>query len=144
MKIIQATRKHSGILAKILSDWKDEMDWLPDLHTRSEDQRFLNYLIDSHNVTIAKNWRGVLGFLARDKESVHSLYLAQAARGRGIGKMLLDDAKQKVARLELWAFQQNTRAIAFYTREGFTEVERTDGAGNDEKLPDVRMVWNKS
>ncbi len=43
--------------------------------------------------------------------------------------------------LALWTFQTNTRAQAFYTRHGFTEVRRTDGSANEEKAPDVRMVW---
>lgn len=30
---------------------------------------------------------------------------------------------------------------AFHIREGFGEVEFSDGAGNDEKLPDVRLEW---
>ena len=30
---------------------------------------------------------------------------------------------------------------SFYRRHGFTEVRRTDGADNEEHVPDVRMVW---
>ena len=30
---------------------------------------------------------------------------------------------------------------ACHIREGFGEVEFSDGAGNDEKLPDVRLEW---
>ena len=53
-------------------------------------------------------------------------------------------AKARSPRLELWTFQANTRARAFYAREGFAEVKLTDGQGNDEELPDVRMVWNRN
>ena len=28
-----------------------------------------------------------------------------------------------------------------YERQGFVAVERTDGAGNEEREPDVRLVW---
>ena len=43
--------------------------------------------------------------------------------------------------LALWTFQSNTRAQEFYRRHGFTEVRRTDGSANEERVPDVRMVW---
>ncbi len=83
------------------------------------------------------------GFLAREGEEVLALYLAPEARGRGVGKALLDAAKAGRERLTLWAFQRNAAALRFYAREGFAEVERTDGAGNEAGLPDVRLVWER-
>ncbi len=32
-------------------------------------------------------------------------------------------------------------ARAFYARHGLVELERTDGAGNEERAPDIRMAW---
>jgi GNAT superfamily N-acetyltransferase len=83
------------------------------------------------------------GFLARERDEVLALYLAPEVRGRGVGKALLDAAKERRERLTLWVFQRNAGALRFYAREGFAEVERTDGARNDERLPDVRMVWER-
>ncbi len=40
-------------------------------------------------------------------------------------------AKVGRERLTLWAFQQNGAALRFYAREGFAEIARTDGAGNE-------------
>ena len=65
--------------------------------------------------------------------------LDAAAMAQVLGGWIL--AKAGRDRLELWTFQANTRAIAFYRREGFVEAARTDGSGNDEKLPDLRLVW---
>ena len=53
-------------------------------------------------------------------------------------------AKDRSDRLELWCFQRNEAARRFYAREGFAEVEWTEGADNDEGLPDVRLVWQAS
>ncbi len=83
----------------------------------------------------------MLGFLALDGKDVRALYLAPDARGRGVGRALLGRAKAGRDRLSLWAFEANPRAVAFYRREGFRVVERTDGSGNEEGLPDLRMVW---
>ena len=40
----------------------------------------------------------------------------------------------------LWTFQQS-RARKFYEDRGFAAVEFTDGAGNEEKTPDVCYEW---
>ena len=44
--------------------------------------------------------------------------------------------------LELWVFQRNLGAIAFYEAHGFAIVASTDGAGNEEHEPDHRMAWS--
>jgi ribosomal protein S18 acetylase RimI-like enzyme len=85
-----------------------------------------------------------LGFLAQRHGHIDALYLAPEARGLGIGKALLDQVKTEQPLIELWTFQANVRAIAFYLREGFHEAERTDGRRNDEGLPDLRLVWEKA
>jgi hypothetical protein len=45
------------------------------------------------------------------------------------------------AGLELWVFQRNDAAREFYARHGFIELRRTDGSGNEEREPDVRLAW---
>lgn len=125
--------------ARILGDWVRETGWLPLLHTREEDLGFLSALIARAEVFVAEG-----GFLVREGEDVLALYLAPEARGRGLGKALMERAKEGRDRLCLWAFAQNEGALRFYAREGFVAVERTDGAGNEAGLPDVRMVWERS
>ena len=63
--------------------------------------------------------------------------------GLGVGSALIRDAKAQTPRLELWCFQDNARARQLYERHGFKSAEFTDGAGNEEKTPDVRYVWEK-
>ena len=41
----------------------------------------------------------------------------------------------------LWVFESNEPARGFYRHHGLVELERTDGAGNEEREPDVRMAW---
>ena len=41
----------------------------------------------------------------------------------------------------LWVFESNTPARGFYARHGLLELERTDGSSNEERAPDVRLVW---
>ena len=70
------------------------------------------------------------------------LYVAPHAQGQGIGTVLLELVKaHRPAGFELWVFESNTPARAFYARHGLVEAERTDGSGNEEGAPDIRMEW---
>lgn len=140
MRLRPATPADAPALARTLGDWVRETGWMPVLHTREEDEDFLRHLIDTTEVTLAEDGQP-LGFLSLDSHDVRALYLAPEARGRGIGRALLGHAKAARNRLELWTFEANGRAVAFYERQGFRVAQRTDGSGNDEGLPDLRLIW---
>jgi ribosomal protein S18 acetylase RimI-like enzyme len=116
---------------------------MPILHSREDDRGFLGGLIATHHVRVARRGETAVGFLARSGGEIDALYLDPAARGLGIGRALVDDVKAVEPEVSLWTFQANTRAIAFYRREGFAESERTEGQRNDERLPDIRMIWRR-
>ena len=86
----------------------------------------------------ARHGRG----LVVDQLSIDQLYVDPPWIGRGLGRILVEHAKQRSADgLELWTFQVNAAARRFYARQGFVEVDWTDGAGNEEHEPDVRCRW---
>ena len=144
IRIAPARPEDAAACARIMSDWIDETPWIPRVHTRAEDRGFLEHLIGRGWVSVA--WRGdaIAGFIARDGSEIHALYVAGPQRGRGVGKALLDAARAARPELDLWTFQANTRARAFYRREGFHETRRSDGTGNDEGLPDIRYHWSRA
>lgn len=73
---------------------------------------------------------------------VEHLYLDPSWIGRGLGDRFVDLAKQRApGGLQLWTFQSNDPARRFYERHGFVAEELTDGAGNEERHPDVRYRW---
>ena len=134
----------AAALAAILSDWIDATPWMPRIHSRAEDRGFVARLIAEMTVTVAERDGRAAGFLARRDGFVHALYLAPAERRRGTGRRLLRAAQADCAELVLWCFQANAPARAFYASEGFVAAEATDGAGNDEHLPDLRLVWHRA
>jgi ribosomal protein S18 acetylase RimI-like enzyme len=140
--IAVATPADAGAMAQVLGDWIGVTAWMPKLHTPAENIWFCDHLIKTCEVWVIRT-PDVAGFIARQGTEVPALYVAVAARGRGQGKSLLDRAKVDRDSLDLWTFQANARAIAFYLREGFTEIRRTTGEGNDEKLPDLRLRWTR-
>lgn len=127
----------------ILYGFLQDTPWMPKLHSLKETQTFCQNMIARGWVRVAETAGRVVGFLARDQQFVHALYVAKSARGQHVGLKLLRDAQMQEMALELWTFQANQGAQRFYLREGFHEVERTDGQGNDEKLPDIRYRWER-
>lgn len=76
---------------------------------------------------------------------VEQLYVAPDRLGIGIGRRLIDLAKERSAgELQLWTFQVNDRARRFYERNGFAVAEMTDGSTNEEREPDIRFIWRRA
>lgn len=133
----------AGATGDILYDFIMRTPWMPKLHTAAETIAFCGTMIDRGWMTVAGREGMVEGFLARDGSEIVALYVSRAANGSGLGRALLQHAQAEADRLTLWTFQANTGAQRFYRRAGFVETERTDGSGNDEKLPDIHYVWAK-
>lgn len=127
-------------LGAILSDWVTGAAWMPRLHDHGDDRLFCEHLIATQQVLVARDPR-VLGFLARDDEVVTALYLAPGVRGRGIGTMLLDAARDGMPRLHVWTYSANRGAIRFWSREGFRLIATTEGGDEGDGLPDLHMEW---
>lgn len=116
--------------------------------TREIGEWMLAVVISERETWVVEMGGEVAGFLSLDspapegRSMLDHLYLAPPWRGRGVGDRLITLAKaERPHGLELWTFQANFAARRFYARHGFVEVESTDGSGNDEREPDVRLVW---
>jgi GNAT superfamily N-acetyltransferase len=116
---------------------------MPRVHTRAEDLSHAGTLIERGWVTVAEVSEKVVGFSACDAEKLNALYVARGARGQGIGSVLVETLQSERPKLRVWTFQANAGAQRFYKRHGFAEVRRTDGAENDEHLPDIRLEWSR-
>ncbi|HUQ39494.1 MAG TPA: GNAT family N-acetyltransferase, partial [Acidimicrobiales bacterium] len=93
-------------------------------------------------VWLATDGVAVVGVMALSEDWIDQLYIDFPWTGQGIGGRLVDVAKERrPAGLQLWTFQSNAGAQHFYERHGFVAVERTDGAANEERQPDVRYHW---
>lgn len=80
---------------------------------------------------------GFIGITGGDY--IAGLFVAEQFRGYGIGKKLLDHAKQLHPLLKLHVYQKNSGAVRFYLREGFTRAaEQIDSATGESEL---LLVW---
>lgn len=121
---------------------------LPTVRRAHDDAEVRGWIADvvvpHHETWVAEDGDAVVGLLVLgDGPELEQLYLDPSWRGRGLGDRFVDLAKRRRPDgLGLWTFQVNAAAQRFYLRHGFVEVERTDGAGNEEREPDVRFIWS--
>ena len=138
-----ATASDAGDIASVFSSSFRLLTFLPMLHTVEQDRWFIeNVVLKECEVAVAERDGGIVSFLARDGEEIRMLYTHPDVVGSGAGSLLLEAAKASgVAALELWCFQANIRARKFYEARGFRAIRFTDGADNEEKMPDIRYRW---
>jgi ribosomal protein S18 acetylase RimI-like enzyme len=74
---------------------------------------------------------------------IEHLYVDPDIHRCGIGSSLLALGQRLQAELRLYTFQSNHRARGFYERHGFVIEELTDGARNEEKMPDMTYHWRR-
>jgi GNAT superfamily N-acetyltransferase len=112
-------------------------DFVPKLHTHEENLAwFAQALRDGEGYILGRG-----DALLKGDELSH-LFVHPEAIGTGIGHALFEHVKTlRPNGFDFWVFQQNDRARRFYEAHGAVAVEFTDGAGNEEKTPDVRYEW---
>ena len=146
LTIRKASKEDSSEIAKVLrTSFKVTYPTFPELHTPEEDRNFIaNVVFAKDDVFVAEVEGRIIGFIAFNAEYVDHLYLLPGSQRLGIGRQLLEIAMNAHSQLKLWTFQENTGARAFYEKHGFIATQFTDGAGNEEKQPDVMYQWKRN
>ena len=113
----------------------------PQVHSRESVLAFKARAVADKEVWVAEADE-IVGFATLADAFLDALYVGPDHQGFGIGTALLDLAKaRRPAGFALWVFATNAPARGFYHRHGLVELEHTDGSGNEERSPDVRMAW---
>ena len=148
--IREANPEEWQVLADLYSDARRAAVPLmpPAMHTDEEHREYYRRHVfdgDGHTVWVAEAGDRILGFAICTPTFLDGLYVMPDLKGQGIGSLLLDvvDATHPDG-YELWVFESNLGARRLYERRGLVEVERTDGSGNEEKSPDIRMARHPS
>ncbi|HEY5106164.1 MAG TPA: GNAT family N-acetyltransferase [Caulobacteraceae bacterium] len=123
---------------------RTSLSFLPELHSPAEDLAFFRDKLLPQNAFWAAEEAGTIrGFIAFHDVFIEHLHVHPDDQGKGFGHALLEKAKSANPELHLWTFQQNARARAFYEARGFSPLRFTDGAGNEERMPDVLYGWKR-
>lgn len=117
------------------------LPFLPDLHTPDEDLQFFRAVVFAQCEVWVAEAGAIDGFIAFRADWIDHLYVRPHCQRTGVGTALLAQAMQTYPLLRLWTFQRNESAIRFYRARGFHEIERTGGARNEEREPDMLMEW---
>ena len=122
---------------------------VPTVHPPREVRRWMaDDVVGRTDMWVAEVDGTIVGLMVLDRHRndtgwIEQLYLDPAWMGRGLGDQFVQLAKQRIAGgLQLWTFQVNEPAHRFYERHGFVAEELTEGAGNEERAPDVRYRWS--
>lgn len=113
------------------------------VHPDDEVRRWVSsWDLATRDVWLALGPGGPTGFAHLTPTWLEGLYVAPAAQGAGVGSALLEVAKaHRPDGFGLWVFETNRPARDFYRRRGLVELEHTDGTANEERSPDIKMVW---
>jgi len=142
---LRAARAADGeAIAQILHRARETMAFIPqDLHTMDDTRGFVrDVLLACQEVIVAERADAVIGFAALDGDMLTQLYVAPPFFGQGTGTRLLAEAMARAPEgLKLWVFEPNVGAIRLYERHDFRTMKKTDGSGNEERVPDRLMAW---
>ncbi|GAB3859481.1 hypothetical protein GCM10028801_20950 [Nocardioides maradonensis] len=137
-----ATADEIPRIAEVQLAARDASPMPPGLHPHHEVVDYLTTNFGPTEIWVAETEGRIVGYARFDKTWLDDLYVEPAAQGTGVGSALLDLVKAHLPEgFQLWVFVSNVPAREFYEARGLVEVERTDGAGNEERQPDIRMAW---
>jgi GNAT superfamily N-acetyltransferase/chorismate mutase len=115
----------------------------PSVHTDDEVRRWVaGWDLATYEVWLATVGDEVAGYARFTPTWLDDLYVHPDHQGHGVGTALFDLVTTvRPGGFCLWVFESNAPARAFYRSRGCLELERTDGSGNEERSPDIRVAW---
>lgn len=102
----------------------------------------LNAYLPNLNVVIAQDDSGEIhGFLGVDENRIEMLFVDDASRGKGVGKLLLKHAIDHFGANEVDVNEQNPQGVGFYQHMGFVQIGRSERDGQGNPFPLLHMRY---
>ncbi len=84
-----------------------------------------------------------VGFLGVEGRKVEMLFVDPAARGRGIGSLLMREAAERTGADEVDVNEQNSQAVGFYEHLGYHVFARSETDDQGRPFPILHLRRNK-
>ena len=140
--IRRSTTTDAAPIADVFLASRATMTYLPKLHTEDDTRAFIAGVVAGKETWVAERNGAVVGFAVVDGGWLEHLYVHPSRFNSGTGSRLFEQATQEHPQgFQLWVFQKNAGARRFYEHHGCALEKLTDGADNEEKLPDALYVW---
>ena len=138
----RATAEDAAAVADVYLASFRATDAFPVAHPEADVRAWIADLVERRETWVAVDGERVVGMAVVGPDDLDQLYVAPDRLGEGIGRRLLERAKERSPDgLTLFTFQVNDRARRFYERNGFVADAFGDGSANGERQPDVRYAW---
>ena len=113
----------------------------------SADFEEIKQLVHSFNfndleVYCLKQLDEVAGFIGLYQQKIEMLFFLPKYIGKGLGRKLMNFAFSELKADKVDVNEQNTNAVRFYEKLGFTTYERTEKDDQGKKYPLLRMKLN--
>ena len=123
-------------LGAVLSAWEQASliahPFLTDEFMAFEKEQIANVYMPNAETWVAEVNDQVVGFISLAGNEVGGLFLHPDFHGKGIGRVLMDQAQTIHGELEVEVFEENTIGRKFYDRYGFKFMEKktNEATGN--------------
>lgn len=130
MQIIECEEREGALPAALVDVWERSVRAT---HTFLSEQEILairefvpQALSGVEKLVVALEGGVPLGFMGAEAGRLEMLFLAPEARGRGLGRLLLEEAIARYGVEALTVNEQNPQAVGFYEHLGFRTYRRTE------------------
>lgn len=133
---------HINDLDKIMEIWLEtniiSHDFIDENYWKNN-FKLVKDMMPSSTIYVCELNNKVVGFIGIIDSYIAGIFVENAFQSKGIGKQLLDCAKNKNSHLTLSVYAKNIKAINFYNREDFYKTsQKTDETTNE---LEITMVW---
>lgn len=81
----------------------------------------------------------IMGFMGVSSDNIEMLFIDASARGKGVGKLLVNHAINTLQITKVDVNEQNEQAIGFYKLFGFKVISRDEVDGTGKPYPILHM-----
>ena len=140
MQIVEARERSEELVQKLVAVWERSVRATHHFLTEADIARIKGYVPQAlrgvETLVVAEEAPGApLGFMGIEGDSLEMLFLAPEARGRGLGRRLLERGIACYAVRRLAVNEQNPAARGFYEHLGFVVYKRTTCDEQGEPYP---------